>query len=68
MNTMQQMAKDLNWYAQKNYENIKFATGSHVTAMMKTDGKHVATNIIEKNTQSILLNLVEALTLIINDQ
>lgn len=21
MNTMQQMAKDLNWYAQKNYEN-----------------------------------------------
>jgi hypothetical protein len=59
MNTMQQMAKDLNWYAQTNYENIKFATGSHVTAMMKRHGKHVVTNIIEKNTQLILLNLLK---------
>lgn len=66
MNILDPEVQSLNWSAQTIEKNMVFVNSAHVTAMMKRDGKHIVINIIESNTQRIILPLLKELMQLIN--
>ena len=66
MNILDPEVQSLNWSANTHLKNMLFVNSAHVTAMMKRDGKHIVTNVIESTVQRITLELLKELMQLIN--